>query len=65
MVKPCPFCKSIALEVGCGTRDHEGLPVYVYCEDCGCNGPWRYTKTDSVANSLQATCDMTGWNNRA
>ena len=42
-IKPCPFCaESEDLELGSGTQDREGYPVYIYCATCGSQGPWVY-----------------------
>ncbi len=42
--KQCPFCGGTDLEIGHGTPDSEGTPVYVSCPDCGATGPWAYVQ---------------------
>ncbi len=50
MNKPCPFCgETKDLEVGQGTPDREGTPTWLYCGNCGANGPWAYCKNNDVS----------------
>lgn len=56
---PCPFCGGLELDVRSGSRDREGIPTSVYCDECGCNGPWVYTD-DAWIDSFVAN----QWNTR-
>lgn len=40
--EPCPFCGSNELSYSTSTEDREGIPTHIFCEDCGCSGPWIY-----------------------
>lgn len=69
--KPCPFCGSIdlgigrqTLGIGRQTEDREGLPTYLYCGDCGAQGPWVYTRDKGVWTCTDLCAEVTGWNNR-
>jgi len=64
MNSPCPFCGGSNLGIGRGTEDREGYPTYVYCVDCGVNGPWIYTREKGLWTCLGRACDETGWNKR-
>ena len=45
--KPCPFCgEQDDLELGTGTKDRDGTPVYLSCVTCGAQGPWVYEESD-------------------
>jgi len=61
-ITPCPFCGNTNLEVGRGTPDKEGTPVYIYCEKCGMQGPWVYSKNIEIA--VDHVIKITNWNNR-
>lgn len=61
---PCPFCGGTDLGVRRGTEDREGFPTYVYCADCGAQGPWIYTRDKSVFTCTRVACRETGWNKR-
>lgn len=62
-MKLCPFCDSEDLIVGYGSKNEEGYPVYIVCEDCGGCGPvtWMETVPESVTEQLTA---LTGWDIR-
>jgi len=60
----CPFCGNNELGIGRGTEDREGFPVYVYCGECGAQGPWIYTRDENVLRRIEIACDKTGWNKR-
>jgi hypothetical protein len=63
--KECPFCgNNNDLGVGRGTEDREGYPTYVYCADCGAQGPWIYTRDKAVFTCTAVACEETGWNRR-
>ena len=62
--KNCPFCGGDELCIGRGEEDREGYPVYVYCDECGCHGPWIYTRNQSILSSIWRACEETGWNKR-
>jgi Lar family restriction alleviation protein len=40
--KPCPFCGSANLIMRISTKDREGTPTSIACDDCGCSGPYVY-----------------------
>lgn len=61
----CPFCGGNDLGVGHGTKDREGWPTWIYCADCGAQGPWFYTHDESIWNNLPLACEKTGWNRLA
>jgi hypothetical protein len=49
IIRPCPFCgEPKDIDVGCGTPDREGTPTWLYCGNCGANGPWAYCKNNDV-----------------
>ena len=52
------------METGHGTEDREGLPIYVYCDDCGAHGPWTYTRDKGLLECVELACEVTGWNKR-
>jgi len=64
MIKPCPFCNSLALGVSRLDEDREGYPTQVLCYNCGCNGPWVYLKYVADRSCLEHVCELTGWNKR-
>jgi Lar family restriction alleviation protein len=47
-IKPCPFCGSSDLSIQTSTKDREGVPSNVVCQDCGCAGPWAYLKSQEI-----------------
>ena len=64
--KPCPFCGEASdLCIGRGTEDREGFPTYVYCAECGAQGPWFYTREKAAFTSLEVCAEMSRWNARA
>lgn len=63
-LEPCPFCGNDDLGIGRSTEDREGYPTYVYCETCGAQGPWIYTRDKAVFTCTMIACEMTGWNRR-
>jgi hypothetical protein len=59
----CPFCDGDELSVGHGTKNEEGYPVFIYCDNCGCCGP--ITWVDSVPDVVTKEFTLlTGWNRR-
>jgi len=62
--KACPFCGSTDLGIGRKTRDAEGWPTYVYCAECGTNGPWFYTMGKGHFTCLALCAEDSGWNER-
>lgn len=48
MNKPCPFCGSNELSYRISTEDREGIPTSIFCQDCGCSGPWIYIKSSEI-----------------
>jgi hypothetical protein len=61
---PCPFCGNVDLGIGRGTEDREGYPTYVYCAECGAQGPWIYTRDKGIWACTALACEQTGWNKR-
>lgn len=53
-LKPCPFCLGKNLELGFGTKDREGTPYYLYCQDCGATGPWEYSPNGRFSMDIAA-----------
>lgn len=64
-LKPCPFCGGTKLNIVRQTEDREGWPTALRCEDCGCDGPWIYTREKICFTSTYVCAEMTGWNIRA
>lgn len=63
--KSCPFCgEKENLEIKRSTEDREGYPTCVYCEECGAQGPWLYTRDKSIFTCMNVACWKTGWNDR-
>ena len=62
--KPCPFCGSNDLGIGRHNEDREGFPTYIYCSDCGANGPWIYTRDKGCWTCTDLCAEKTGWNYR-
>lgn len=63
-LKECPFCGSLELRAGHGTKDREGWPVYVYCEECGARGPWVYMADEASIADVALVAKKTAWNTR-
>lgn len=64
-IKPCPFCGNEKdFGIGRATKDREGFPTYVYCENCGAQGPWIYTTDKAIFTCTDYACEKTGWNDR-
>jgi len=63
MIMPCPFCNGLNLGIGRLTEDREGYPTYIYCTDCGCQGPWIYLHY--MPDVIEVACKLTGWNKRS
>jgi hypothetical protein len=64
-MEPCPFCRNNSdLGIGRGTEDREGYPTYVYCGECGAQGPWGYTRDKAIWTCMAVACEETGWNRR-
>lgn len=61
-IEPCPFCGNKNLEIGNGTEDREGHPIYIICGDCGCSGPWVYAF--EIIRDLETVVELTNWNTR-
>lgn len=62
---PCPFCgEEHDFGIGRGTEDREGFPTYLYCGNCGMNGPWVYTREKAAFTCTRYLAELTGWNNR-
>jgi len=62
-IKPCPFCgEADDFGIGRGTEDREGWPTYVYCVTCGAQGPWIYTRDESVFGCTKIAAEKTNWN---
>jgi transcription elongation factor Elf1 len=59
----CPFCGSDELFVGRGIADREGVPAHIYCDHCGCQGPWAYVKESQLENKI-VIANLTQWNQR-
>ena len=65
-IKPCPFCgETTDFGIGRGTEDREGFPTYLYCSECGAQGPWFYTRVKAAFTSTGVCAEMSGWNARA
>jgi len=49
-IEPCPFCKNEVLEkrMGGGGGGPESVFFYIYCDDCGTNGPSSVTMEGSI-----------------
>lgn len=60
-IPSCPFCGSNDLGVGRGSEDREGFPTYIFCGECGMQGPWAYTRSTDIA----LICEITGWDKRS
>lgn len=60
----CPFCGSDDLGIGCGTEGREGFNVYIYCGECGAQGPWIDTRDKTVFVCTAAAMEATGWKKR-
>lgn len=64
-LRECPFCGSQNdFGIGRTTEDREGFPVYVYCESCGAQGPWKYTREKLAFVNTMFCAELTGWNTR-
>ena len=65
-LKPCPFCGSPSdlLHIGQGTEDRESIPIYIFCDACGAQGPWIYTKSKTALTDLTFVVRETKWNRR-
>jgi Lar family restriction alleviation protein len=50
--KPCPFCGGSDLSVQQSTKDREGIPANIICQDCGCAGPWDYIRPEVLESAL-------------
>lgn len=61
MLKPCPFCGSENVEVH---EDDKGFASYVWCFECGADGPpIDYKFSGTKEESLKIVTDQ--WNKRA
>lgn len=65
-MKPCPFCKSLRLQVA---EENSGYTQYVYCVPCKASGPIvRYSSIDSTlltsALSIRAAA-IVAWDKRS
>jgi hypothetical protein len=64
-IKPCPFCgEDDDLGIGRNTEDREGFPTWVYCGNCGAQGPWFYTRNKAHWTTTTMTAEDSGWNRR-
>ena len=59
-LKPCPFCGSDDIQLS--TND-DGDPLWVSCEMCECQGPWR--NPDNSAYPQTEANYVEAWNRRA
>ena len=62
-IKPCPFCGlNTDLYVGQPDKYGETYHTFIYCLNCGSQGPWAdFTKADP---SLSEVAKITNWNIR-
>ena len=67
-IKPCPFCgetKDFGVMNKCrGTEDPENYPTYLYCGNCGAQGPWFWTRNKEDYKTKEGCAELSGWNNR-
>ena len=71
--KKCPFCHSLNIHSRIvDIIDREGLPVQLYCDDCGASGGCDYTREYSINERGQPeltqdlpTEALKVWNTRA
>lgn len=53
VAKPCPFCGSDDLWMGSEEKEGTVYPIYVYCDNCGCRGPFAFVETtDPMGDKL-------------
>lgn len=63
---PCPWCGSTAPEPRkCGSEDREGIPMAMFCPECGCQAPWQYIpKNIADRDSIVIPMLLKTWNER-
>lgn len=59
---PCPWCGNFHLTLQTSTRDREGTPCCMMCDECGASGPWLYVQSTDWA--IQEAEALTAWDRR-
>lgn len=60
----CPFCGKSKTYVE-QMLDEDGACVYVVCQECGCQGPWKRGPVRGDCSSKDRRDAVRAWNGRA
>lgn len=60
---PCPWCGTFDLVLQTSTRDREGTPCHMMCEECGAGGPWMYVTSEDPG--MQEAEAVASWDSQS